>query len=267
MPAIGRTADSGWIQVVYEDQVGWIVDWLLVWSGDIISLPIDGVDPVPYARRTGILAITTRYTPIYIDQVDPSNVVAELPPGTEVELTGRLGSRQNGYFQIQIIYDGRLYWVGSWNLRFSGSSYLRLLDISYLLPYGRLVSQLQRDIDNSLRRLSQIEDIWVRLASGASVSCSSIPEFIDRRRIADADLRAEPIFAPLVTALDEAIASTNEAISLFVDACTRAAEGQFLTQDEVRAALDAIESARRNYVLADALLESLSLRNPLFDDD
>ena len=263
IPAIGRTVDSGWIQVEYEGMQGWIVDWLLVWSGDLISLPVDGVNPESYARRIGVPGITTRETPIYHYQVTPENQVGSLPAGTPVELTGRLGS--SGFFQMQILYQDQLYWVGSWNIRLRGRSYLDLLDTSYLYPYGRLVTRLDTDINESSQRLSRIESLWRDLDAGYSVSCNNIPELIDRRRTADADVRSEPIFAPLVTALDEAIRRTNTAIAMFEDVCGRVGDDAYVTPKEVTDALDAVDAARRNFVLARSLLVSLAVRDPFIN--
>src|SRR5262249_54423701 len=53
LPAIGRTTDAGWIQVRYGNKNGWIAAWLLIWSGDMVSLPADGVNPVSFVRRRG----------------------------------------------------------------------------------------------------------------------------------------------------------------------------------------------------------------------
>ncbi|MBZ0286772.1 MAG: SH3 domain-containing protein, partial [Anaerolineae bacterium] len=45
LQAVGRTADTRWIQVEYEDQLGWIASFLLVWSGNVTTLPVDGINP------------------------------------------------------------------------------------------------------------------------------------------------------------------------------------------------------------------------------
>ena len=63
--AVGRSSNAGWVQVEYEGQYGWVISWLLVWSGDLVQLPVDGVDPAPFVRRTGVAGVTTRETPIY----------------------------------------------------------------------------------------------------------------------------------------------------------------------------------------------------------
>ena len=262
MPAIGRSADMDWVQVWYQGETGWIASWLLVWYGDIISLPVDGVNPAPFVRRVGVAGITTRETPIYIRQLTPGDKIGVLPADTPVEVTGRLGGIQ-GLYQLQIYYQGQIYWVGSWNIRILEGREVDLLDTSYLYAYGRLVRQLDRDISRSMRTLDAIEGRWLQLQAGESVNCSYIPGYASRDA-SDSDLRREPGFAPLVTALDNGIMSTNAAISAFEDACARAAEGEaFLSLNDVKRALADIDTARRNLNVAYSLLAPYRVRDPV----
>jgi hypothetical protein len=259
LPAVGRTSDTRWIQVYHEGQYGWIAAILLVWSGDVITLPVDGVNPTPFIRRAGALGRTTRETPIYRSQVTPEDQVGVLPAGTEVELTGRLGG--TGYFDFQIVYQGQLYWVGSWNIKVIDGTYHRLLDIAYLYPYGRLVSQLERNIAQSIGSFAQISSVWQRLSQGDRVSCTPIPLFV-RRLITDTDAQKEPNFVPAVLALDNAITSINTAISSFEDAC---GSDDVLGRGTIDTALAEIDNAERNLILAGSLIEPLRRRNPLLD--
>lgn len=261
LPATGRSADARWVQVYYEGQYGWIAYWLLVWSGDIAQLPIDGVNPVPFVRRTGILGVTTRETPIYAREVTPEDQVGTIPAGVTVEVTARLGS--SGFFQYQIFYQGQVYWVGSWDIRITDGDINRLFDTSYLYPYGRLITNINRDINEGIRALNAIEGIWRALAEGQGVSCDRIPSQFNRRRVTEVDIAREPVFAPVAEALNSAIDSTNTAIALFEDACAR--EDGFITQQDVNTALDEIDSARRNYNLSGSLLASLRRRDPLLN--
>lgn len=259
--AVGRSSNAEWVQVEYEEgQYGWIISWLLVWSGDLVQLPVDGINPAPFVRRIGVPGITTRETPIYRRFVHFSDQVGTLPPGTEVEVTGRLGAGR--FYQMQILYQGEQYWVGSWNIRGIGRNFHLLFDTSYLYPYGRLVIEFQRDIDTATRRLSQIEDIWQRLRAGRSVTCGFIPEYVTRSTT-DTDVRQEPGFAPAVRAFDSGAAQINSAIAAFEDACGREETGFYLTLEEVDEALAEIDNARRNLVVSDSLLNSLQVRNPL----
>lgn len=264
MPAIGRTSDGEWVQVWHEGEQGWIASWLLVWVGDLVSLPVDGVNPDPFVRRAVAEGITTRETPIYVREITPSDQVGTLPEGTFVELTGRLGSR--GMYQLQIRYEGQLYWVGSWNIRITGGWELNLFDTAYLYAFGRLLNTLERDINRARRALRQIEDDWQKLQGGGSVNCDYLPAYAERDT-SDSDVGAEPIFAPLVNALDTGIDDTNAAISLLADACGREAGDFYLTQQNVDDALESIENAHRNLNLATSLLASLRHRDPLLGDD
>ena len=264
MPAIGRSADGEWVQVWQEGDHGWIAAWLLIWVGDLVSLPVDGVNPEPFVRRAVAEGITTRETPIYVREITPSDQVGTLPEGTYVELTGRLGSQ--GMYQLQIQHAGRLYWVGAWNIRITGGRERNLFDTAYLYPFGRLLGDLDQDIGSARRVLSQIEAAWRRLQEGGSVNCDALPVYVERDT-SDSDVGAEPIFAPLVNALDAGVSDTNAAISLLADACGREDEDFYLTQQDVNAALKHIESAHRNLNLATSLLASLRHRDPLLGDE
>lgn len=257
LQAIGRTADMHWVQVIYEEQSGWISALYLVWSGDVISLPVDGVDPLPFIRRMIVTGVTTRETRIYFRQIDPSQELGTIPQDVEVEVTARMG--EGTYFWMQILYEGRQYWVGSWDIRVTDGDYHRLFDVSYMFPYGRLLIRADEDINSNLRYLSSIEAIWVALGEGQTVSCDFIPAYAERGATA-ADIARIDIFTPLFNALDTAIDATNAAISLFDDVCARADP---LTQAEIFTALENVADAHRNYALAYALHVSLRDENPL----
>jgi uncharacterized protein YraI len=93
---IGRTANYGWYQVEYEGQRGWIIYWLLVWTGDIETLPIDGIDPVPFIRIFGLPAVATipvdRYTRFR------GRVIREITAGLEA-----LASVENAWRELETI--------------------------------------------------------------------------------------------------------------------------------------------------------------------
>jgi Bacterial SH3 domain len=257
LPAVGRSANMRWVQVTYGELVGWISARYLVWSGDIISLPVDGVNPAPFVRRMIVVGVTTRETRLYARQIDPSQQVGTLPVDTEVEVTARMG--EGTFFWLQIFYQGQVYWVGSWDIRITDGNYRVLLDVSYMFPYGRLLMRADSDINDNLDSLDAIETIWVLLAEGQAVTCDFVPAYAERGAAAS-DIARVPIFQPLFNALDTAVQNTNAAISLFEDVCQRS---EPLTQAEINRALNNIEEARLNYTLAYALYVSLSGENPL----
>jgi uncharacterized protein YraI len=247
---IGRTPNGRWVQVAYNGQRGWIVYWLLVWSGDLASAPVDGVDPQPFIRL-GVTATILENTHLFNRGFLP--IEQTLPAGTVVEITGRQGTGL--YIWMQIRYQGEYFWVRSWEIEDAGGIYTTVFDVSYLNPYYRFKSGLSRDINEATNQLSRIESIWERLGAGETVSCN-VPAYVTRR-LSDAEVRRLSRFTPLVVALDNAIADINAAISTFGDACSREGERLFLTERDVRAALDTLNRARRNLVLAQSLLNSL----------
>ncbi len=260
LPAIGRSPRSNWLQVEYQGQKGWIWAGLLVWSGDVLTLPVDGVDPAPYIRRQLVTARFTTDAPIYHREIVASDQVGTLPALTEVELIGRLGGRENGLFWVQILYQNQQYWTGSWNLYLLSGDFSDLEDKSYLFPYGRLVLQVRDDVYSTRRQLERVEGSWLALQSGASIACDPI-DLAKTSQSTERDIRSEPLFGPALKGLDAAIAHVNSAIAAFNDACNRTET--FVTPSDIRTALDDTAAARRNLNLAISFINALEGRNPL----
>ena len=172
IPAYGRTSDTSWVQVEYQGQRGWIAARYLVWTGDVINLTVDGVNPAPFIRRAATLGVVTRETPAYIDWANPSALIVTIPAGEVLELTGRIGDDEGNYyrnfFRVQVRYHNVLYWVASYDLRLIDGDYHRLLDLAYLFPYGRLYLKLQDNIALAIGSYRQIADVWTRLSGGSS---------------------------------------------------------------------------------------------------
>lgn len=264
VPVIGRTSSTAWMQVVYDGQLGWISTQFTVWSGDIITVPVDGQYFEEYVRRVWIDAETIRETPIYQDWVDPSTLVGTLAEGTAVEVVGRLGIRNDLMFNVMILHQDQFYWVGAWNLNLFSYQYNTVLDNAYRNAYSRLVSEFRSDISDGTNRNSRIESTWLRLQRGEAVSCSFIPSLIPERTVSNLDLDAYPEFGSVATAFDSAIGHTNTAISMLSDACNRS--DTFITHQDVRLALDETNAARQNFNIASSLLTSLGRRDPLLGD-
>ena len=258
--AVGRSADGEWFQVDYDGQQGWIFYTLLVWSGDIAQLPVDGVNPVPFVRVYSNQVFVPQGTPLYNRQVTPQDFALYAPEALYAEITAHLG---NGtYYWVQINYRGQLYWTGSWALGIVNLG-RNSFDTSYLYAYSRLADQLASDVSASDRALFRINDIWVSLSAGNAVSCNGAPSLVDVSRALEADIAAQPEFEPLLRALRSANDSINRAISQFVDACSRPPEQFFITQTEVVNALSNIEVAGRDLVLVRSLLSPLTRRDPI----
>ncbi len=259
LEAIGRSADTHWIQVDYNGRRGWIAARFIVWSGDIVSIPVDGIDPQPFVRRAVVSVVTHHVTPYYRREVTPEDQIGTIPDGIELEATGRVGEGQQLWLQVR--YQNALVWIGSWDVWLTGGDYSRLWDAGSLYPYGRLISQLRGDVRRGLTSLSAIQQIWAALASAQPVSCDSVPGYVVRLAV-DNDVKVEPIFAPVAQALDDAVADINTSISTFADACSN---GSSVTQADVRQALDGLATAQRNLTLAAALLNELRNRDPLLN--
>lgn len=259
LPAYGRTSDTQWIQVEYEGTLGWIASILLVWSGNVVELPVDGINPQPFIRRAVVLAETIRDTPYYgsFTTMVAGSELGIIPADTVVELTGRIGGR--GYLRVQASYNGQQVWIGTQNLRVIEGSLFRLLNLSDLLSYGRLLLNLNDNYMMARVGYYQIVDIWQRIEQGNQVACAPTPKLVERQLVAT-DVNREPIFEGAVIALNDAIDDINAAISAFEDAC---APGFTLTLDYVQSQLATLAEAQRSLIFVGSLIEPLFKRNPI----
>lgn len=279
LKATGRTVEGDWIQVAYQGALdegappeatidgvtyGWIAHWLLVWSGDILQLPVDGVQTFRTARRSGPqFPEVPEY--IYVGGVDPSTRVTDVTVDPErTELTGRIGSPSGGYFWLQFEVDGRYFWTASWDVGVP-DNYIRLPDGSYIYAYGRLLRQLRQELNDNGRIFNNIADRWYNLAAGTSTSCNSIPgpAAISDKNFSAADLSVESIYAPIVKALQDANGEINAAIALFEVVCSRQGEDRYVRSEDVQAALVHVQQAQAYLTLARTLLTPLQRRDPL----
>ena len=279
LQATGRTAEGDWIQVAWEEPLeegvidaatidgvtyGWIIDWLLVWSGDILTLPVDGVETVSFARRVNPTITIGPGTLYYRDGVDPSTQVAQtITEPTEVELTGRIGEPvTDGYYWIQFRLEGEYFWTATWetgNIR----SFRELPDGAYIYTYGRLLIQLRNEINRARGTLSSIGRRWRNLANEGTTSCNNIPAdaALDDNSFSQADLNREPVYVPSARALLAAIDQINAAIARFRDVCS--GTERIIDPEEVRLALIDLDEAERNLNLALLLLDPIERRDPL----
>ncbi len=255
LPAVGRSPRGNWIQVTYNGERGWLAARYLVWSGNLTLLPVSTMDEQVAIVRTGAIGFVPADTPLFDSTF---RLVRRTTAGQRVELIGRLG--RGVYIWIQVDYNGTPYWVRSWEIDYD-VEYVYTLDAAYLIPYTRLARGLNADIERAGTRLQNIERIWFSLRAGESVTCQQIPPA--RRETQDSGVRQEPIFLPVIAALDEAVLEINRAIGVYNDACARPADAAFLTEVEVISALITLAEARRSLVLADSLAAALFNRDPI----
>jgi hypothetical protein len=282
--ATGRTIDADWIQIAYEGELetgarteftqdgityGWVAYWLLTWTGNILELPIDGVKSVPIARSAGptiIIGPGNQY--IYTGSVGTySRVASPTSSPVKVEVTGRLGSTDAGYFWLQFKIGGRYYWIPTWETGVP-VGYWQTPDAAYLYSYGRLLLQLRSEINRAYEVLNDIGGRWRALAAGQATTCIDIPEDFRLRRssFSPLDLNREPIYAPTADALVNGRDSINAALGKFRQVCQQTGEDRLVRAEDMRSALDDVDAADRYLTIANTLLTPLERRDPLLSN-
>lgn len=250
LPVIGRSVNNQWLQVLYRGQRGWLFENYLVWTGEVVELPADGIAPEPFVRL-GILGEVSSFEGIIAyEEYNTFDAIRTLPFLTPLEIIGSA----NGRFQVRT-EDGQISWVIRRAVRITAGGGIELGTRTLTTAAERLSGQFRSDLTTGRNRLSQIDGIWNTIESGGEAQCSSAPEPLPARRGSDIDINREALFRPVATALDIAIGHVNTAIGLFTDACSRAEP--FVTLADVRTAQDEIDAARRNYTLAQSLLNAL----------
>ena len=277
--ATGRTLDGGWIQVAYEGALdkdargafteggvtyGWVVYWLLTWTGNILDLPIDGRQFVPTAREAGsLLTIGPGDLPFYTGDVLPETKVANpVTSYVRVEITGRLGTGSK-YFWLQFKYNYHFYWIPNWAVGVWGLS--DVPDAAYLYPYGRLLLQLRLELGRLNVVYSDIGGRWEALDSGYTATCNDIPEDYNFRRTSfnAGDLSREPLYQPIADALTNAEKSTNAALAKYRAICANGDSNRLISPDDIRAGLADMHEAELNLTLINTLIRPFALRDPL----
>lgn len=278
--AIGRTIDGDWIQIAYEGDLepgartdftrdgityGWVASRLLIWTGNILELPIDGVVSVPIARAAGPTIVIGPDTYVYEGVIDPSTrVPSPVSSPATVEVTGRLGAQEAGYFWLQFKISGKFYWTGSWEVGVP-RGYIQLPDASYLFPYSRLSALLLRNVRQANTTLGDIGGRWRALDTGRPTTCNDIPDDLELIGFNDSDLNIEPEFAPVAIGLIEAQNNINDALDQFRSAC--ADSNRQLSAGVINTALISVESAQRNLTLLSNLIIPYQRRDPILGNE
>ncbi len=277
--ATGRTLDGEWIQIAYDGVLekdargaftvdgvtyGWVVYWLLTWTGNILDLPIDGRQFVPIARESGaLLTLGPGNLPIYTGDVIPKDRVENpIASYVRVEITGKLGTGSK-YFWLQFKFNNHFYWIPNWAVGVWGID--GVPDAAYLYPYGRLLLQLRTELARLREVYGDIQNRWETLDNGGAATCNAIPaDFALRRTSFNAgDLSREPLYQPIATALLNVQNSTNAALAKFRTICAKSDTERLIKPDEISAALADIHDADINLTLINTLLRPFALRDPL----
>jgi hypothetical protein len=279
--ATGRTIDAQWFQIAYEGELlpgardeftvdgvtyGWVAYWLLTWTGNILSLPIDGVKSVATAREAGpLLTLGPGLQNIYTGDTVPSRRVENpITSLVRVEVTGRLGSAEGGYFWLQFKYGGVYYWIPTWVVGVP-RGYLQVPDAAYLYPYGRLLIQLRTEIGRASSVLNDIGGRWTALDAGQTTTCNDIPDDFALRESSfnTFDLSREPLYEPTAEALINAQNSINAALAQFRLVCARTDNDRLVSPEEISTALADIDVAQQNLTIAATLVRPFEARDPL----
>lgn len=277
--ATGRTLDGEWIQIAYEGPLekdargaftvdgatyGWVVYWLLTWTGNILDLPIDGRQLVPIARESGaMLTLGPGNLPIYTGDVIPRDRVPNpITSYVRVEITGRLGTGSK-YFWLQFKFNNHFYWIPNWAVGVWGLG--GVPDAAYLYPYGRLLLQLRIELSRLNDVYGDIRGRWENLDDGYTATCNDIPADFALRRISfnSGDLAREPLYQPIANALTNVQNSTNAALAKYRAICAKGHSDRLISPDEISAGLADIHEAEINLTLINTLLRPFAVRDPL----
>ncbi len=274
--ATGRTVDGDWIQIAYAGDLlpdarpeftidgvtyGWVASWLLVWTGNILELPVDGVVAVPIARAAGPTMVIGPDSYVYEGVVDPSTrIPSPVTSPVTVEVTGRLGSTSNGYFWLQFKLGGKFYWTASWATG-TPRGYAQLPDAAYLYPYSRLGLLLRQNLRDANTVLNDIGGRWRALSQGQPVTCNDIPDDFVRVTFSQTDLNIVPAFTPTDAALASAETHINAALAQFRQVCQNT--DRQVPPEVLQSALREVEAAQQNLIILQNLLQPLQQRDPV----
>jgi hypothetical protein len=281
LQATGRTVNSDWIQVAYDVPLppetnpdatingityGWVSRNYLIHSGNVLNLPVDGVQTFTTARRSGSRIGLPRGATYYSGDNYFFEVVGVFEHSQSAEVTGRIGSSANGYYWLQFRLNGEYYWIPNW---VAGGGSDTVLDASYLFPYGRVFNATlvtRHEIGNKLYDMSSR---WSDLSAGFAATCNNIPEpVVFRFSLANnVDIAREPVFTAPYNALTLARDNVNIAVSQFQAVCDRDPESRFATPEDIDIALAAIREAQLQLNVLDILLNPIGTRHPIANND
>lgn len=261
--AVGRTVQAHWLQVEYGEQRGWIAARLLIWTGDWMELPVDGVDARPFVRRQEVIAgmqdgVFSRPSSRAADRVT-------LPAGCQMEITGRLGSVTPLWVQFRCLNrpENVYYWSIAYNPPSQGV-WESLPNLASTYAYGRLLEQLRTEFERSGDTYSTIRQIWRSLDAGQSASCNNLPMSARPLVYEVSDLEKSLVMLPAVRATETWIAETNQALELFRQACARQGADRALPPEYVQQAMAHVTAAERAAFFLGTLFNPLSTNDPSF---
>jgi len=280
LQAVGRTVNTDWIQVAYETPLaadandeatidgityGWVSANYLIWSGNVLLLPVDGIATTATSRRAGPLLTIQPETLFFEVLGDFDNPVQNLIAAeTQVEVTGRIGSSSNTYFWLQFELNGNFYWTPTWETGVPGGT-RAVLDASYLFPFGRIYDAIVADTAIATSALSDIRGRWRDLDAGFAATCNSIPaQFVlDEQLTVGNDLVYEPIFQAPRNVLQSAVDKINIGIANFEVVCSQPLEGRTASAEVIAESLLFLDQATDELNFLGVMTRPIANRNPI----
>ncbi|MCB9450182.1 MAG: hypothetical protein H6672_02015 [Anaerolineaceae bacterium] len=277
--AVGRTVYYGWLQVAYEEPLppgasdeatidgvtyGWLSANYLVWSGNLLLLPVDGIPTIATGRISGPLVGLGPETPFYEtlgDFAHPVQGVVNEP--TTAEMTGRIGSAASGYFWVQFELNDHYYWIPTWERGVPVSTY-NVWSGSYLFAFGRVYYALSRERNTTWNSLYTIRQRWQDLDGGYAATCNDIPaQIVLSERLTNAhDLAQVPVMQSPLTVLQSAVANINTAIANFENVCAQPLTGRTASAAIIAESLAAVKQAETELRFLDVMLRPIARRDP-----
>ena len=277
--AVGRTVNTDWIQVAYEETLpsdandeatidgityGWVSADYLIWTGNVLLLPVDGIPTTATSRRSGPLLWIGPNTLFFETIGDFDNPVQSLiNEPVQVEVTGRLGSPDNGYFWIQFELNDHYYWTPTWETGVPAGT-IEVLDASYLYPFGRVYNALASDARTARTILNDIRGRWQDLDAGFAATCNDIPvQIVLNERLTTNDLEQAPILQAPLNVLQSAVENINIAIASFEAVCAQPLEGRTASAEIIVDSLLVLEEANDELSFLSVLFRPIASRNPV----
>lgn len=280
LQAVGRTINTDWVQVAYEEVLsrdasdeatidgityGWVSADYLIWTGNVLLLPVDGIPTTATSRRSGPLlwvGPNTLFFEVIGDFENPvQNLITE---SVRVEVAGRIGSPDNGYFWIQFELNDNYYWTPTWATGVPAGT-IEVLDASYLYPFGRVYNALASDARTARTTLGIIRGRWQDLDAGFAATCNDIPAqiFLNERLTTSADVEQVPILQAPLNVLQSARDNINIAIANFEAVCAQPLEGRTASAGVIADSLLVLEEANDELSFLSVLFTPIADLNPV----
>ncbi|HLA44099.1 MAG TPA: SH3 domain-containing protein [Aggregatilineales bacterium] len=267
LAAVGRNADSSWIQVNYNGTVGWIAAFLLSISGDVNSLPViqsdQGGAPAAAAPAVpasdvpppppGVVSATTSSTiNVRASASTGAAKLGELPPNTTVVLITRSGSGGNAW--VSFDFQGQRGWIAGWLVQINGE----VNSLRDVQARTQGLDALQRALDTARSRWEPIAPFWRDLAAGQTVFCSTFASTRPSPASINASILTQnPDIADALNVLNTGINETRRAIDEKLTECR--IDRQLVPNNVVDSGVSAVNNADNSFIDVQNRINSMRL--------